>query len=178
MPSIDGPRSSNVFDRFYAVLTAPLRLFERVPRRWQDRLVGLVLAGPGVAVLGVAASLSPDPSGMGTHRQLGLGGCAVLTLTGFPCPMCGMTTTFTHLAHFQIIDGALNQPFGLLLFAATVVATAIGLSDLISPSGRWRTALRWVERHETGLAITLLVGMFAGWTYKTAMVLGYFSASP
>ena len=34
---------------------------------------------------------------MGTHQQLGLPPCNFVTLTGYPCPACGMTTSFALL---------------------------------------------------------------------------------
>ena len=145
-------------------MSASLRALFEVPGSWfarlssavQDRLIGLILFLPTGTVLGIALYLTPNPAGMGTHRQLGLGGCAVLTMTGFPCPMCGMTTTFTHLAHLHLIEGTLNQPFGLFLFLATVLGAAVGLLDLIRPAGRWRRVLGWIERRETALAVFLL----------------------
>jgi hypothetical protein len=63
-----------------------------LPAGLQDRLVGVILAVPTSVVLGLAAWLEPAAGGVGTHKQLGLNGCAVLTATGWPCPMCGMTT--------------------------------------------------------------------------------------
>jgi Protein of unknown function (DUF2752) len=152
------------------LLDLPLSVFRRFAAATQDRLVGVALLAPSATVLGIAGWLTPDPSGMGTHQQLGLGGCTVLTLTGWPCPMCGMTTTFSHLAHFHLIDGFLNQPFGLILFGATVVMAVMGLLDLVSPGRRWLQALRLVDRHETLVAGILLFGMIGGWTYKILMV--------
>ncbi len=149
---------------------APVRWFEALTTRTQDRLVGLALSLPSGIVLAIAGLLTPDPSGLGTHRQLGLGGCAMLTGTGVPCPMCGMTTTFTHLAHLQPVQGALNQPFGVVLFACTVAAFAVGLSDLAVPRGRWRRALGLVDRHEGKIAGGLLLGLVLGWLYKIAVV--------
>ena len=156
----------------------PVRWFERLQEGVQDRLVGLVLAVPTGSVLLTALLLTPDPSGMGTHRQLGLSGCAVLTLTGLPCPMCGMTTTFTHLAHLEVIQGTINQPFGLALFTATVISFVVGTIDVIRPMGAWRKALEVIERHELAIAIGLLGGMFAGWAYKIAMVKNYLPWMP
>jgi len=162
-----------VSDAFRVLFAAPGRWFSRLSSAAQDRLVGLLLLIPSGTVLGIAVSLTPNPAGMGTHRQLGLGGCAILTATGMPCPMCGMTTTFTHLAHFNLIDGALNQPFGLFLFLATVLAAGVGLLDVLKPASRWRTVVGWIERRETALAVFLLAGMGAGWLYKVIMVKGF-----
>ena len=134
-----------------------------------NRLVGTALFFPSAAVLGTAIHLSPDPSGMGTHKQLGLSECGFLSLTQLPCPMCGMTTTFTHLAHFQIIEGVVNQPFGLILFSGTVVAAVVGGLDLILARGRWRSVLSWLEQRESIVASVLILGMLFGWIYKIAL---------
>jgi len=148
----------------------PVRYLEALPAMVQNRLVGAGLFLPSAGVLGTAVWLTPDPSGMGTHTQLGLGGCAVLTFTGYPCPMCGMTTTFTHLAHLELIQGTINQPFGLILFLCTIGALLVGGLSLFAGSNAWRKALAVVERHEVTVAAGLILGMFGGWAYKIAMV--------
>lgn len=59
----------------------------------------VLLAGWSLLLLAgfaVAASVSPDPRGFGTHQQFGLPPCTLRMLTGFPCPSCGATTSFAH----------------------------------------------------------------------------------
>jgi len=162
-------------DGVVAQLLAPWRWLESLTAATQDRLVGLALVVPSGVVLTIARLLTPDPGGMGTHRQLGLGGCAMLTTTGVPCPMCGMTTTFSHLAHLEPLQAALTQPFGLVLFACTVAGFSVGLADLIRPRGRWRRALSWVDRHEAAVAGSLLLGLVLGWAYKIVVVVDFLS---
>ncbi len=154
-------------------------LLDRVQPWWaswsaaaQDRIVGASLVLCTGPVLGLAMWLEPDPAGVGTHRQLGLGGCTVLTLTGWPCPMCGMTTTFTHMAHLEPIAALITQPFGVVLFSVTVAAFVVGMGSLL---GRpwWRTVLAFLLRHEVPIAAGTLIGMAAGWVYKSA-VMGLF----
>lgn len=58
---------------------------------------GCVLAG----MLAIGAWLTPDPSGRGTHQQLGLPPCTFSLMVGRPCPSCGMTTSWTYLMHAQ-----------------------------------------------------------------------------
>ena len=80
------------------------------------RLVSVLLfLGTGV-VLVLAVWLEPSSQGHSTHTQLGLYPCTMLSFTGFPCPMCGMTTTLALMADLRFLQAALNQPFGVLLF--------------------------------------------------------------
>lgn len=67
----------------------------------------LLMAAGFAAVFAVALWLNPyDPDGtpkrMATHTQLGLPECNMVVLTGKPCPACGMTTSFTLLAHGDV----------------------------------------------------------------------------
>lgn len=135
----------------------------------QDRVVGAVLSSGAVPVLVIARMLEPSPAGVGTHKQLGLGGCTILTATGWPCPMCGMTTTFSHLAHFEVLDAARTQPFGLVLFAVTVALAVYGVLAL-GGVGLWRRGLAWVLAREVPIAAGILIGMVVGWVYKAAVM--------
>ena len=154
------------------LIRRPVRWFDGLQSTIQDRLIAAILFVPSATVLGIALSLTPDPAGMGTHRQLGLGQCTILSLTGLPCPMCGMTTTFTHLAHLHLIQGTINQPFGLVLFSLTVGAAVLGGLELVQPAARWRRVLAWIDQRETVIAYGLLAGMILGWIYKIGMVRG------
>ena len=145
---------------------------EWLPRPFLDRVISLVLLVPSAAVLAVAAYLPPSPTGMSTHTQLGLGGCTMLQLTGWPCPMCGMTTTFSLAVRGRLVDAVLNQPFGVVLFAITVGFALVSLVELVAPRARWRRFWDWLGRKEGWIAAGLLVGLLVGWLYKLAIVLG------
>lgn len=132
----------------------------------RDRLVSLALGVPSWSVLGIAIWLHPEPAGLGTHRQLGLGQCTLLGLTGWPCPMCGMTTSFAHMAELQPLGALGAQPFGVVLFLLTALTALLALAELARPSGRWMRALAWIEERELSIAIALLVGLASGWLYK------------
>jgi len=169
-------RAMGRFEAFWARTFQPR--IDAIPTTTQDRLVGAALFLPTATVLGIATQLTPSPTGYGTHLQLGLGTCSFLRLFGIPCPMCGMTTTFAHLAHFHLWAGTANQPFGLVLFLLTVAGVVVGALELVSPRGRWRSILRWIERRENAVAAFLLVGLIAGWSYKIALLAGIVRIHP
>ncbi len=137
-----------------------------VPAAVAVRLAGLAVALPTTIVLGLSAWLVPSPDGYGTHQQLGLAGCTMLTLTGWPCPMCGMTTTFTHLAHLHPLQAFLTQPFGLVLFAGTVIFAVAGWIDVVTARNAVQRVMDRIMRRERFVAILLLGGMLGGWAYK------------
>ena len=79
-----------------------------------------------ITVLAVAATITPDPSGYGTHTQLGLPPCGFLLLTGFPCPGCGLTTAFAWGIRGHWLLAASANPLGLMMFL--VVCSCIPLA--------------------------------------------------
>jgi len=117
------------------------------------------------ALLSVAVWLKPDPSGLGTHRQLGLPACTAVMLTGYPCPTCGMTTAFAHAVRGQLVAAFVAQPAGLLLALATMVAGILSVFALLTgyvPQINWyRISPTWVVL--IGVAVILL-----GWLFKLA----------
>lgn len=141
-----------------------------LPSALVGRVVGAALFAPSATVLGIAAYLTPDTRGYGTHTQLGLGQCTFLHFTGYPCPMCGMTTTFSLMAHARPLDAALNQPFGVVLFGLTVGAAVAGGADLVAARGVSARAWSAIQRRERALAIALLAGMGLGWVYKILLM--------
>ena len=91
---------------------APIPLMATSGRLWSA-----VLALGCLALLITAATLPPSPTGVGTHRGLHLSGCAFLTTTGYPCPACGMTTSFSWFVRGNWIASGYVQPMGMVLAA-------------------------------------------------------------
>ena len=81
----------------------------------KTRLVLVALALALALVMGLAGWLRPDPRGLGTHTQLGLGPCTFLATTGRPCPSCGMTTAFAWMMHGRPDRAWSANPAGSLL---------------------------------------------------------------
>ena len=68
----------------------------------------------GVTV--VALFLHADPSGHGTHTQLGLPPCPSMLVFDRPCPGCGLTTSWTATVHLQLGTAFRAHPLGPLLY--------------------------------------------------------------
>ena len=110
--------------------------------------IGLVLVG----MLAAAAILSPAESGYGTHRQLGLPPCSFMTVTGWRCPSCGMTTAWAHLMRGNVVRAAASNVGGLAL---GIVAAGVGPWALVSGiRGKWALA-----RPRESLAVLLTAGV-------------------
>jgi hypothetical protein len=125
------------------------------------RLRGLVVAAPIMAVMAVAAYLHPDERGMGTHEQLHMGACNFVCTTGWPCPTCGMTTSFSALAHGQVGLAFRAHAFGPVLVAAMMAIWALAMAELTTGRsflGRLRWRWWWL--------ICGLVGLACGWGLK------------
>lgn len=95
--------------------------FQAIRAPSSTRIAAAVLAAAALAVLITAALIRPDPSGMGTHRQLGLPPCGWLASTGYPCPTCGMTTSFSAAANAKPIASVIAQPFAAIFALATAI---------------------------------------------------------
>jgi len=86
-------------------LAVPVRPDPRLKRGVRTGLAAVAAALAGV--FGVAAYLNPygpdgAPRTMATHTQLGLPQCNMVSLTGKPCPTCGMTTSFALLVRGDV----------------------------------------------------------------------------
>jgi Protein of unknown function (DUF2752) len=115
-----------------------------------------------LAALTLAASwaLSPgvDPEWvyLPSGEQLGET-CLFLTVTGAPCPQCGMTRAFVYAARGDFLTAWLRNPGGLALFLWILVGGAIGGYRLARPRAR-----AWEVPHQVVIGWTLfwLVGLY------------------
>jgi hypothetical protein len=128
------------------------------------RLRGLLVGGPCLVLLVLAVLLRPSASGVGTHEQLGLGQCSFLARTGWPCPTCGMTTAFAHMARGRVWPALHAQPFGAVLFLVVAAMGIIGAAELATG----KDLLRYL--HPGAWWVWVGVGgVLAGWAAKAAI---------
>ena len=125
-------------------------------------------AGFVIAAFAVGATLTPAPSGLGTHVALGLPPCLFLAVTGLPCPACGMTTAFVHVAHGRLLDAFVAQPFGALL----ALASLAGLAALPVAFLRGVTPRALFDHPRANRIALVLLALFAlAWVYKLSVII-------
>ncbi|MBN1854899.1 MAG: DUF2752 domain-containing protein [Pirellulales bacterium] len=125
---------------------------------------GLLVLGVGAAILLlVARFLTPSPSGNGTHQQLGLPPCTMVTLLGRPCPFCGMTTAWSWLLRGEIKRAA-NANAGGLLAGILAILLSVWLT-MTAIKGRW-----WLVRPNPrmifALSLCFSVVTLTDWIYR------------
>lgn len=131
-----------------------------------ERLFAALVAIACAGLLSVAATLTPDPAGLGTHTQLGLPPDPMLEVTGVPMPTCGMTTSWAWFVRGELLASLYVQPLGALLAATAVVAVPLGL--LVTVTGRplHRRLAPLVRRR--GLVIVGLLAALS-WAWKVSI---------
>ncbi|MBM4115498.1 MAG: DUF2752 domain-containing protein [Phycisphaerae bacterium] len=134
--------------------------------RFTSLVIGLAAAAPVV----IAAFLRADPSGLGTHVQLGMPRCTWPTAMGITCPSCGMTTAFAHAAAGDLVASLRTQPMGFLL---AVLATATAILGLLGAATGSRLGY-WLCR-SPGRAGWWAIGSIAlaSWLLTTARLKGW-----
>ena len=136
------------------------------PADRKERLVAAIGAAACLVVLLVAATLTPDANGLGTHTDLGMPQCGWITAFDQPCLTCGMTTSFAAAADGRFLASAAVQPAGAALAVATAAAfwTLLHAAVFGSRITRifatlWRT--RWI--------ILAAAALILAWLYKLAV---------
>lgn len=95
--------------------------FSEAPvRAWPSRLFWSFAGLVAWFVVVTAAWLRPDGRGFGTHQQLGLPPCSFEAMTRIPCPGCGLTTSFAHMAHGHVLRAFGAHLMGPMLFVITL----------------------------------------------------------
>ena len=139
----------------------------RVPRKlaWVVRILLVAMALAFTVVLTLAFTLNPydadgQPRTMATHTQLGLPPCNFVTLTGKPCPACGMTTSFALLMKGDVLNSAKANWVGTGLAATCLLCVPWAVGS--AARGRY-FVIGSFEKASTVGVIVLLVAMFSRW---------------
>jgi hypothetical protein len=161
--AIGGDRLSLECEPEPSQATAPVR--PQLPTRIWCAFVFAITTG----MLGIGLLLTPDPSGLETHRQLHLPPCGFYLTSGLPCPTCGCTTAVSYFAHGRFVASFLTQPFGFAAALLALLVWPLATAGLLT--GRWlgpsMFTLSWYWRVWLYGGLGLLA---AAWVYKIILV--------
>ncbi|MEX2559584.1 MAG: DUF2752 domain-containing protein [Pirellulales bacterium] len=124
------------------------------------RLFAAALGAGWMVPLVVALWLEPSPTGLGTHRQLGLPPCTSIWLFGIRCPSCGMTTSWSHAVRGDWSSAVGANTAGALLAALTMLGGPWLM--LSAARGRW-LLIRPTERLLAVGAVIVAVVTLLDW---------------
>ena len=134
------------------------------------RLVASAVLVACSAVLGVAAYLTPSPTGLGSHEQLGLPPCGWIAIADIPCPTCGMTTAFAHAADGHLLQALHAQPLGGILAIGVTMAWLVSIHVMITGS---RIGGAFARLWSAKMAWALSGAVVLAWGYKIASHKGW-----
>jgi len=137
-----------------------------------ERLIAALTATVGAGVFITAAFLHPyDETGLplshGTHRQLGLPACTLLSATGVPCVSCGMTTSVALAIRGDLASAANANWAGMVLTllglpaAAWLAALAVGGRQSIFLSVE--QTIQWLACSAATVAVIRYLGLGLAW---------------
>ena len=135
-----------------------MKMFQKLiySRFVTQRLPWLIAPLLFIGVTIIALLLTPDPKGYGTHQQLGLPACTFYYLTGWVCPSCGLTTSFSHMVHLQWKQAFSAHVFGPFLYLSFAV---LAFFSMLEACGK-KTFLRSTTYVKKSFWIYLIVGIF------------------
>jgi hypothetical protein len=134
-----------------------------------------VLAGIVVGLLvvfGIAVKLNPyrdDGSAlvMATHQQLGLPPCTFWEVTGYPCPACGMSTSFALLIRGDVANSVRANWVGTLLAAFCLALVPWGVYAIVRGRSLF---VRSLEKALIGVVIAVLGLAMLRWAVVVALI--------
>ena len=131
---------------------------------WVRRALLAVALGL-VPVFGIAVWLNPyDEEGKArrteTHLQIGLPPCTFRSLTGVPCPSCGMTTSFALLMHGDLENSLRANAVGTLLAVFGLAVIPWSLACVLRKRPLFIASF---ERATTWVVIVFVVLLLTRW---------------
>jgi hypothetical protein len=95
--------------------------------------------------------------------------CGFRTMTGLPCPGCGMTTCYVMMTHGRFADALATSPAGVILFAGSVLGVLYVIWRWLLGGSRIQIVLSLAEK--IWVAVLTTVILMANWIYLLSKAL-------
>ena len=128
-----------------------------------ERLLVAGLAMGLLSMLAVAAVLTPSPTGLGTHQQLGLPPCSTRWLFGIRCPGCGMTTSWAWMMKGNGWRSFQSNAGGAIFCILAIWAAPIAAYVAWLGKG---TRSAWFSRYGLMALVLALIVTIVDWIYR------------
>jgi len=89
--------------------------------------------------------------------------CSFKQVTGYPCFTCGMTRSWVHHIHLEVLHGFVQSPLGSLLFVLALAFTVWTAIRLAFRLGSLRFG--WTDRDKVVLWVGGVVLFLGNWLY-------------
>jgi hypothetical protein len=131
---------------------------------WNLRLRAVIVLTFVLTLLGAAVYLDPARLEKPFHNGYSfLPPCGFLQRTGYPCPTCYMTRSFSYMMHARPDKAFFAQPFGAVL-CLMVIYLGWGALFVLYTGKPWRPF--WVRWSRKWLLIGFISAFLAGWIFK------------
>jgi len=120
----------------------------------ENRTEGLAIVGAGALLVGLHLAGLPGWA------------CPFKSLTGIPCPGCGLTTATGELLHGEFLASLNTHAFAGIFLAAYLVLAVV----LFLPEEQRRSAVAWIAMFErrTGITSLVLSALMIYWGFRLA----------
>ncbi|MGA2499866.1 MAG: DUF2752 domain-containing protein [Tepidisphaeraceae bacterium] len=143
------------------------RIYSRPPEArkltGRGRCVALGIALCCIAPLITALFITPSPTGVGTHQELGLRPCQFERQFGVPCPTCGMTTSFAYFVRGRLLPSLYVQPMGTMLAFSCGMVSLTAVYELMTGRALHRLLRMTPAGYYLWTAFALLI---VAWAWK------------
>jgi hypothetical protein len=116
-----------------------------------------------IAPLITALFITPSPTGVGTHQELGLRPCQFERQFGVPCPTCGMTTSFAYFVRGRLLPSLYVQPMGTMLAFSCGMVSLTAVYELMTGRALHRLLRMTPAGYYLWTAFALLI---VAWAWK------------
>ena len=166
------PKTSSKFGTPYdffaliiaAALIVPFFLDPGIAGTTTDVATATATATAAAAAAATRATGAPGAPLTGLHTRLFLPPCLFLSITGLPCPFCGLTTSFALLTHGALGRAFMANPSGPPLYG--IMLCLLVYYILLRLRGRENLLLSWGKRIS---GKTLIIALVIMWIARLAV---------